>query len=144
MIFILFHNKLAKMGTNKKNQNIWSQLFSWRNIFGYEGLQNIFIYQGTFDTLELKEEKSAKYVISWKSKRRHTFKLTLLCTAFLYKIKLSGYNIGTQFNKSVLVVEKSYYTTRFVNDYVAFDLQTISQKFRLEILNLKKLLVWCD
>ena len=144
MISILFHNKLAKVGTNKKNQNIWSELFSWWNIFGNEGLQNIFIYQGTFDTLELKEEKSAKYVISWKSKRRHNFKLTLLCTTFLYNVKLSVFKIETQFNKSVLVIEKSYYTTKFVNDYVAFHLQTVSRKFRLEILNLKKFLVWCD
>ena len=131
------------MGTNKKNQNIWSKSFSWWNVFGHEGLQNIFIYQGTFDTLELKEEKSAKYVISWKSKRRHNFKLTLLCTAFLYNVKLSVFKIGTQFNKSVLVIEKSYYTTKFVNVYVAFDLQTVSRKFRPEILNLKKFLVWC-
>ena len=69
-------------------------------------MQNIFIYQGTFDALELKEEKSAKYVISWKSERRHNFKLTLLCTVFLYNVKLSVFKIGTQFNKSVLVIEK--------------------------------------
>ena len=33
-----------------------------------DGSQNIFVYQGTLDTVELEKDKGSDYVISWKLK----------------------------------------------------------------------------
>ena len=69
----------------------------------------MFVYQSIFSALELKEYKSTKYVISWKSKGVFNSKLALLYTAFSHNIKLSVYRIRTQFSKKVLVLEKNNY-----------------------------------
>ena len=75
----------------------------------------MFVYQPTFSTLELKEDKGIKYVIGWKSKWVYNAKLTPLHTTFLHNIKLSGYRIGIQFNKTILVLEQNNYPTKIVN-----------------------------
>ena len=45
-----------------------------------------------------------------------------MSTAFLHNGRLSGYKIGIQFNKSVLVVEQNNYATKIVNAYIVYDL----------------------
>ena len=52
-----------------------------------DGSQTTFIYQPTLDTLELKKAN----VLSWKPNRVYNSKLKSLHTAFLHRIKLSGY-----------------------------------------------------
>ena len=44
------------------------------------GPQNMFVYQATLDTLELKKDKSTDYVLSWKSKGVFNSKLKPLYT----------------------------------------------------------------
>ena len=56
-----------------------------------DGSQNIFVYQPTLDTLELKKDKSTDYILSWKPKGVFNSKRKSLCNAFLDSIKLSGY-----------------------------------------------------
>ena len=53
-----------------------------------DGSQNTFVYQPTFDTLELKKDKGTDYVLSWKSKGVYNSKLKPFYTAFLHSIKL--------------------------------------------------------
>ena len=56
--------------------------------------QNTFVYQPTLDTLELKKDKGANYVLSWRSKEVYNSKLKPLFTALLHNIKLSGHTMG--------------------------------------------------
>ena len=56
--------------------------------------QNMFAYQPTLDTFELKEDKDIEYLLIWKSNRVYNSKLKPLYTAFLHSGKLSGYIIG--------------------------------------------------
>ena len=98
----------------------------------------MFVYQATLNTLELKEGKDTKYVIGSKSERAYTSKLTQLYTAFLYKIKPSGYKIEIQINKSV--IEQKYYTTKIVNAYIVYDVDDCP-KFILTIACLMQL-IW--
>ena len=51
-----------------------------------DGSQNMFVYQPTLDTLQLKKDKGTDYVLSWKSKWVYTSRLTPLHTAFLHSI----------------------------------------------------------
>ena len=56
--------------------------------------QKMFVYQSILDSLELIKYKGTDYVLGWKPKGLYNSKLKPLCIAFLYSIKLSGYNIG--------------------------------------------------
>ena len=47
--------------------------------------KNIFVYQPTFNTLELKEDNDSEYVVGWKSKGVYTCNLISLYPAFLRK-----------------------------------------------------------
>ena len=67
----------------------------------------MFVYQPTLNILELKEDKSTEYVISWKSKGLYISKFNLLYTLFWYSIKLSGCRIRIQLGNSVLFAEKN-------------------------------------
>ena len=58
-----------------------------------------FVYQLTLDTLELKNDKVADYVLSWKSKVVFNSNLTPLYTTFLNSRKFSEYRIGRKFDK---------------------------------------------
>ena len=80
-----------------------------------DGSQNTFVYQPTFDTLELKKDKGTDYVLSWKSKGVYNYKLKPFYTAFLHSIKLSGYRIGIKFDKDPLAVEQNKYLSKNVN-----------------------------
>ena len=70
----------------------------------------MFVYQPTFIALELKKDKGADYILSWKSKGVYASKLKPLNTAFLHDIKLSGYRMRTKFDKDPLAVEQNYLT----------------------------------
>ena len=56
-----------------------------------DGSQNMFFYQPTSDTLELKKDKGIDFAVSSKSKGLCIFKLMTLYTIFLYSRDLSGY-----------------------------------------------------
>ena len=58
-----------------------------------------FVYQLTLDTLELKNDKVADYVLSWKSKVVFNSNLTPLYTTFLNSRIFSEYRIGRKFDK---------------------------------------------
>ena len=64
------------------------------------------VYQSTLDTLELKKDKGTDYFLTWKSKGEYHSKLKPLYTAFLHIIKLSGYKMGTKFDKDPLALEQ--------------------------------------
>ena len=74
---------------------------------GNDGSQNTFAYQPTLDSLELKKDKFADYIVSWKSKGVYNSKLNPLYTAFLHIIKLSGYKMGIKLDKDLLAVEQN-------------------------------------
>ena len=82
--------------------------------------QNMFVYQPTLDTLELK--KGTDDVISWKSKGVYNSKLKPLYTSFLHNIKNSGYRTGIEFDKDNLAAEQNNYVTKIENLYIAYDL----------------------
>ena len=73
--------------------------------------QNMFVYQPTLDTLELKKDKDTDYVLSWKSKGVYNSKLKPLYTAFLHSIRPSVYRMGIKFDKDLLAVEENSYLT---------------------------------
>ena len=56
--------------------------------------------------------------------RVYSFKLSRLYTASLHNMKPSGQKIGIEFNKSVLVVEQNNYTTKIVNAYITYNLDS--------------------
>ena len=47
--------------------------------------KNIFVYQPTFNTLDLKEENDSEYLIGWKSKGVYNCNLISLYPVFLRK-----------------------------------------------------------
>ena len=51
-------------------------------------------------------------------------KLLSLDDTFLSNIKRFGYQIGIQFNSTLLVVEQNNYTTKIVNAYIVYDLDS--------------------
>ena len=90
--------------------------------FGDDVFQNMFVYQPTFNMLELKEDKGTDYVISWKSKGLLESKLLSLNVVFLPNIKYFGYKIGRQFHNTPLVVEQNNYPNKTVNAYIVYEL----------------------
>ena len=83
-----------------------------KTFFVDDGYQNIFIYQPTVHTIELKKDKGTAY----------TSKLKPLHTTFLHSIKLSGYRIGIKFYKDPLAVEQNIYTNNIVHAHTVYDL----------------------
>ena len=65
-----------------------------------DGSENMFVYQPTFNMLELRKDKITEYVIGWKSKGVHNSKCIALRGAFLPNIKHFSKKIGKQFNCS--------------------------------------------
>ena len=51
-----------------------------------ERSQNMFVYQPTFNMLELKIDKGTEYIIGWKPKGVYKSKLIALHSAFLHKV----------------------------------------------------------
>ena len=77
-----------------------------------DGSQNMFVYQPTFNMLELKIDKDTEYVISWKSKGMYNSKLIALHGTFLPNVKYFRNKIGIQFNSTPLVIEQKNYIKR--------------------------------
>ena len=82
----------------------------------------IFVYQPTFNKLELKEDNGTEYIIGWKSKGVYISKLTALHGTFLTNVKYFRNEIGIQFNSTLLVNEQNNCTTKIVNIFVVYDL----------------------
>ena len=95
--------------------------FLGKILFDDDDFQNIFVYQPTFNTLELKKDKSTKHVIGWKSKGLVKSKILPLHDTFLPNIKYFGLKTGIQFNTTTLVLEQNNYTTKIVNLYIVYD-----------------------
>ena len=89
--------------------------------------QNTFVYQPTFNTLELKKDKDTDCVLNWKSSGVYNSKLKPLYTAFLHIITLSVYKMRVKFDKDPLAVEKNNYLTKIVNVYIVYDLAAWSR-----------------
>ena len=101
----------------------------------------MFVYQSTFNTLELKIDKGTVYVIGWKSKGVCNSKFVALHGAFLPNMKYFTREIGIQFNNTPLVVEQNNYTTKVLNVYTIYDLDN-SSKTPLRNFTLK--IACCD
>ena len=82
----------------------------------------MFVYQPTLATFELKKNKGADYVLTWKLKGVYTPKLNPLYTAFLHNIKFSGYRMGIKFDNDLFAVIQNSYLAKIVNAYIVFDL----------------------
>ena len=105
----------------------------------------MFVYQPTFNTFELKEDKDTEYVTGCKPKSVYTSKLIPLYTTFLHKIKRfkyktrfykTGFYIQNTFirsivifRKSILVVEKNNYATAVVYACIVYDLDDWKKVF---------------
>ena len=65
----------------------------------------MFVYQLTFNMLELKKDKGTEYIISYKSKGVYNSKFIALHQAFLPKVKYFRNNIkiGIQFNSTIIL-----------------------------------------
>ena len=98
-----------------------------------DGSQNIFVYQPTLDSLELKKYKGADYILSWKS---NGVLYKPLYTAFLHSVKLSGYKMGIKFDKDPLSAEQNNYVIKIVNVYIVYELydwsKTLLKNFTLK------------
>ena len=73
--------------------------------------------------MQLKEDKGTGYDIGWKSKVAYTStNLIAIFTAFLHKIKHSGYRIRRKFNNGSLVVKQNNCTTERFDAHIVYDL----------------------
>ena len=130
-------NKILTLHTHDLNY------FLCKIIFDDYGFPIIFVYQSTLDTLELRKDKGADYVLSLKSKVVYASKLRSLHAAFLHSIKHFGYKVGIKFERSLLAVEQNNHATKIVNAYIIFDLDAWP-RHSTNNFKLQKLLVWCD
>ena len=81
----------------------------------------MFVYQPTFDKLELKKDKDTDYFFSWKSNGVYNSKLKPLYTAFFHSIKRSGYKMRIKFSTDLLAVEQNNYLNKIANDYNVYE-----------------------
>ena len=63
-------------------------IFLIKFFFSGDGFQNMFVYQPTFNMLELREDKGTVYVIGWKWKGVYISKLILFHATFLLNINV--------------------------------------------------------
>ena len=79
-------NKTKQLEVQKKLNSLITKDYNFFLVRIYftsnDGSQNTFSHQPIFDTLELKKEKGADYVFSWKSNGVFNSKLKPLYTAF--------------------------------------------------------------
>ena len=84
----------------------------------------MFVYQSIPDTLELKKDKGTDKFLSQISKGACNSKIKPFYTAFLHSIKPSGYNMGTKIDKYHLAVQQNNYSSKIVNVYIVYELDT--------------------
>ena len=82
----------------------------------------MFVYQPTFNVLELKNSKGTEYIVSWKSKEIYNSKLIALHGTFLPNVKHFRNKIGIQFNSAPLAIEQNNYATKILEVYIVYDL----------------------
>ena len=82
----------------------------------------MFVYEPTFNTLDLQEGKGTNYIIVWKSKVLFKSKLLPLCGVLLPNIKPFRYKIGIQCNNTPSALDQHNYGTKIVNVHIAYDL----------------------
>ena len=87
-----------------------------------DGTQNTFVCQPTLGALEFKKDKRTDYTLSSKAKGAFNSKLNPPRSAFLNRIKPSGYRTGIKFDKDLLVAEENNGLSRLVHVYIVFDL----------------------
>ena len=92
-----------------------------------DGSQNTFDHQPTLHKLELNKDKGTDYVLNWKSNGVYNFKLKLLYTVVLYRMKLFGYRMRRKFYEDPLAVEQSSYLTKIVNVFIVYELNAWSR-----------------
>ena len=68
-MLMLSNNELTKIEKNRKTTNVG------KCFFGDNGFQNMFLYQPTFNMLQLKRDTGTEYVIVWKSKGVYSSKI---------------------------------------------------------------------
>ena len=66
----------------------------------------MFVYQRTFNVLELIIGKGTKYIIGWKSKGLYNSKPMALHSSFLPNVEYFENKVGIQFNNTSLVIER--------------------------------------
>ena len=106
----------------KKLQTFDLSCLLGKNVFGDDGFQNIFVYQPTFNMLELKEYKGTEYIISWESKGLFKSSLKPLFNPLPPSLKQFGYKVWIQFLDGFLIVENNNYLIKIVNVYIVYDL----------------------
>ena len=84
----------------------------------------MFVYQSTFGLLDLKIDKGTEYITGWKSKVLFEWKLLPLRGAFIPNVKRFDYNIGMQFDNTPVAIDENNYTTKIVNAYIVYDLNS--------------------
>ena len=100
-----------------------SSYFCGKTFFFDDVLQNMFVYQTTFNMLGPKIDKGIEYITGWQSKVLFEWKLLPLHGAFMCNIKQFGYEIGLQFNNAPLVIDQNSFTTKILNAYILHDLE---------------------
>ena len=107
--------------------------------FGGDGSQNMFVYQPTRDTLELKKDKSTDYVFRWKSKGLYISKFTPLYTAFLHRIKPAcEFKTCLKFafeNKFYLQVYWDNCTYKTVDERIIILVKILLNWWKLDLIN---------
>ena len=90
--------------------------------FGNDGFQNVFIYQPTFSTLNIKYEKTSENAIGWKSKGIYNSALKHLRRGFLPQLRYNTGKICVNLDRSPLVLKQNNYSKKIVNAYIVYDL----------------------
>ena len=135
--YLEVQNKLNGLITNDYNL-LLGRMYCSSN----DGSQNMFVYQSTPDTLELKKDKAVDYVLSWKSKGVCNCELKPLYTTYLHSRKLSEYKMETKFDKDPLAVEQNNYLTKIVINWPKIPLKNFTLKNVLfEASNIIKIVI---
>ena len=92
--------------------------------FKDDDFQNMFVYQATFSSFQLKKDKRINYIPSWKSKGVYSSTHFPQHAAFLHSIKLFGYEIKSKLDKDPLDAEQDNYATKIANVDIVYDLDT--------------------
>ena len=86
--------------------------------------------------MQLQNDKSNDYIISWISKGSYSFTLSPQYIHFLNSLNFFGYEIGIKFNRNPLVVKQMKCATKIINVYIVFELnlcpKSLLEKFTLK------------
>ena len=74
--------------------------------------------------LELKIDKGTEYVTGWKSKGFREWKCLPLHGALMPNANQLAYKIRIQFNSTPLVIVENNFTTKILNAYIVYELDS--------------------